>query len=412
MNTTRTTHKSGLKLISHLMPDVPAVTFNIFVHTGSRFEDAENAGVAHFFEHMVFKGTQKRPSPIQVMYELESIGAEVNAFTSQEYTCYYLKVLRENLDQGVDILTDAFVHSLLVEEEMDKERNVIKEEKKMYEDDPSSFADDMMLENLYPTDRYGRDIIGSYKTLDAINSNVMKDFIKKHYNYENTSIVVAGNVTHEQVEALVDKYFDFDSYTHGVHDPITYTQQKFEQAEYIFEREIQQTQLRLSTYGVPFMHEDMYRYIISMAILGDGFGSKLSNEVREKRGLAYSIYGYSSHWSRAGHITIGAGLQRDKVDEVKQITKDEIHKLAEGDFTPEDLQRAKEVYKAGILMNMDTTNSWVWYLGLRDCIYNDKTDIKDIIHMIDEVNHEDVVRIMKKLESAEWMTTLVVPKAG
>ncbi|MEI7603573.1 MAG: pitrilysin family protein [bacterium] len=404
-HTTKTTHKSGIRLVTHNIPDTPSVYISIFVHTGSRFETADNAGIAHFFEHMVFKGTTKRPSPHQIFYDLEMIGAEANAVTSQEFTAYFIKVLKQNLESGFEILSDAFLHSLFIEEEVDKERGVIKEEIKMYEDDPSEYATDQLVENLYPNDQYGRNIAGTIDGMNKLNGQMIKDFYKSHYFAENTVIVAAGDITHSQLEELIDRYFS--EYPHGEYHEPEFTPEPFTSSEMVYTKDVQQAQLRMATYSVPFSDPDRYKISVATSVLGSGAGSRLFIEVREKLGLAYNIYAYNNHWSQSGYVAIDAGLMPDKIETVKNIVLKEIKNLSDGDFTDNDLHRAKELYKASLLMNMDTTDSWTWFLGKYECLYGNMYTIDEVIKGIDDVTRDDIISVMSKLAVSNWHTTVV-----
>lgn len=403
--TTKTTNSKGLRIVSHLMPDTPAVYIGIYVHTGSRFEDSTNAGVAHFFEHMVFKGTEKRPTPYQVFYDLEKIGAEANAMTGQEYTCYYIKVLKQNLENGFEILSDAFLHSKLDEAEVTKEREVIKEEIKMYEDDPSEYASDQLLENMYPEDQYGRNIAGTISGMDQLDGEKIRNFFNAHYFCENTVIAAAGEITHEELENLVNKYFS--EYKQGKYAEPVFVDSKFTNPEVTYTRDMQQAQFRMATYSVPFTDPDKYKLSVATAVLGSGAASKLFIEVREKLALAYNIYAYNYCWSKSGTLIIDAGLKKDNVKQVEEVVLQEIKKLADGDFTDDDIIRAKELSKSSLLMNMDTTDSWGHKLGKEETIYNQITDIPMIITKIDEVTREDIIKVMTKFSQADWHKTIV-----
>lgn len=407
MNTEISTHKSGLRLVTHNMSDAPAVSLHIFVHTGSRYENLTINGVAHFFEHMVFKGTPTRPSPEQIAFELESIGAEVNAGTDREFTTYFIKVLKSNLEKGAEILFDAFLHSSLTEEEVNKERLVIKEEIKMYEDDPSSFTDELAISNIYPNDLFGRSVLGSDATLNNLTSHTIRDFFNRTYFFENTVIVAAGSISNQELGALIDKYFDVSAYSHGTDIEIDYTDTGFSTEESIYKKDIQQAQLRLSTHTVNYNDPKKYKYSVATDILGEGMGSKLFVEIREKLGLAYNISVAHETWSKSGFFMIALGLMSENVETAKTICFREIEKLANGEFTEADLHRAKELSKSSILMNMDTTDNWAMLLGIQETVYKKIEPIENIIRKIDEVNMPDVKDIMKELFSRPWQSTVV-----
>ena len=409
-NTIKTLHSSGLRLISHYIPDSPTIALNIFVNAGSRFENSSNNGVAHFFEHMIFKGTQKRPLPNEIFYELELIGAEANAFTDKEYTTYVIKILKANFEKGVEILFDAFLHSLLDDKEVEKERRVIKEEMKMYEDDPSTFADEKFISNLYPYDSYGYDIVGTSQTLENINSSVIRDFYKNHYFFENTVIVASGDIEHSKLESLVNKYFDISRYSHGSVNNIPFMDKSFIEPRKIYKRDIQQSQFRLGTYT--YSHSDINRFkaLVALSILGYGAGSKLFVEVREKRGLVYGIYSTPINWSQSGYISITAGLMAERINMVENICFEEMQKMADGGFSDRDITRAKEQAKSSLLMNLDTNSNWVWTLGYSECVYNESFNIYEYIKNIDNVVREDILLASQTLISSKWQGTYVIPR--
>ena len=335
------TFPSGLRLVTIPMEGTKTATVLVMVGTGSRYETKNINGISHFLEHMMFKGTTKRPDKIQIVRELESIGAEYNAFTSKEYTGYYARASAEKLDLMTDVISDIFLNSLLDEKEIEMEKGVIVEEINMYKDMPSRYIGDLFEGLLYKDQPLGWDVAGEKEIITSLKREDFVKYFNSHYIAENTVVAIAGNIKDEEVKSLVEKYFvnsrEGKSLTKvGVDDnqsgPRTLVHWK----------ETDQAHFNLGVRAFDMFDERRYALSLLGMIFGGGMTSRLFQEVREKRGLAYYVSSSSDLYTDCGIFLARAGVNKDKAAEAVEVVLEEIRKLRDGGVTEEELKQAKD----------------------------------------------------------------------
>ncbi|MCX6713404.1 MAG: pitrilysin family protein, partial [Candidatus Vogelbacteria bacterium] len=339
----RTTLKNGLRIITVPKKDSLSVNLLVLVSVGTDHETKAVNGISHFLEHMSFKGTAKRPRAIDLSSELDSLGAEYNAFTGREYTGYYVSCLPDKLDQALDILADMYLNPFFDEHEADKERGVIGEEINRSFDNPSRRVQDIFSELIYGDTSYGWSTLGTKATLKDINRPEFLAFRKKHYHAKNTVVAIAGDLEHLEITAKVERYFS--ALAAGRREP----------KEKIIERQTkpalrlefhpgQQTNIVLGFRSVGSSHKDYYPALILAGILGGTMSSRLFQKVREEMGAAYSIGAYQASFAKHGYLGISAGVETKRLEEVLRVILAETAKLKVDLVDEKELARTKDVF--------------------------------------------------------------------
>ncbi|WP_227766578.1 M16 family metallopeptidase [Zhaonella formicivorans] len=388
---------NGVRVVTEEVPYAHSAVIGIWVRTGSRNEDETNHGISHFIEHLLFKGTSKRTAK-QIAEELETVGGSLNAFTTKEYTCYYAKVLAEHLDLAIDLLSDMFFNSTFLEEDIEKEKNVVLEEIKMYEDSPDELIHDLFAQTVWQNHPLGRTILGTTSSISNLTRPKIIDYYLQKYNPHNVVVAVAGKIKHEEV---VDKLQGFfanwykkvgDSKQHG---PVP------QSAVVLNPKDTEQVQICLGAPGLPQGDENSYALIVLNNILGGGLSSRLFQEIREERGLAYSIYSYHTAYFDSGLFTIYAGTSPNKVREVIELTLKEIAKLKKNGITAEELHRTKEQIKGNLLLSMESVSNRMSRLGRTELCYGRIISAEEIVQKTGEVTAELVYDLCNMLFKAE-----------
>ena len=395
MKHTTKTLPNGLRTVSIEDKDSLSVTILILVNTGSRFEKAEEAGIAHFVEHTIFKGTKKRQDVHKIGMEVELLGAKMNAFTSFDYTGYYIKCPKENFEKAFEVLSDMFLNSLFRDKDINKERGVILEEMRMYEDQPMEKIHSVFAEMLYGKHPLGRDIIGTEDTVGSVKQKAFKDFIGKFYNAKNIVVSVAGGVKEAEVTSQVEKYFS-DVET-GEENRVL---EEFSTSETPqvkisnVQKPISQSHFIIGGF-VPGRVDKDRKYILKVAntLLGRGFGSKLFQEIREKHGLAYYVYSSIDRFEEIGYFKVAMGVENTK----KQIAVDGVLKQLEamknGDFSKDELDRAKNYMIGGLSLDLESTDQVALWYGSQLLLEKSLVEIEKVKNLIQNVNKDTIVSV-------------------
>lgn len=348
------TFPSGLRLVTVPMEGTKTATVLVLVGTGSRYETKNINGISHFLEHMMFKGTTKRPDKIQIVKELESIGAEYNAFTSKEYTGYYARASAEKLDLMTDVISDIFLNSLLDGKEIEMERGVIVEEINMYQDMPSRYIGDLFEGLLYKDQPMGWNIAGEKETVTAIKREEFVNYFNSHYIAENTVVAIAGNVTDENATALVEKYFS--NAREG--SPVIKVPVADEQSgpkSLVHFKETDQAHFHVGVRAFDMFDDRRYPLSLLNMIFGGGMTSRLFQEVREKRGLAYYVGASSDLYTDCGVFLARAGVNKDKTVEAIEVVLEEMRKIKETGVTEAELQQAKDHLNGSMAIYLESS---------------------------------------------------------
>ncbi|AHD05906.1 M16 family metallopeptidase [Paenibacillus larvae] len=394
--------KNGLRVVIEKIPTCRSVAFGIWVKTGSRNESAQNNGISHFIEHMLFKGTV-RHSAKEIAEIFDGIGGNVNAFTSKEYTCYYAKVLDEHLPIAVDVLSDMFFNSVFDKQELEKEKNVIFEEISMYEDTPDDLVHDLVARASYGEHSLGRTILGTEETLSAMNPDDLRAYMEQFYNIENTVISIAGNID-DKVIQLIEKHFG--EFTNSG-SPTSYTTPEFVGDLIFEEKKAEQNHICMSLPGMALEEDNLYPMVLLNNALGGGMSSRLFQEIREKRGLAYSVYSYHSSHMDTGLFTIYTGTAPKQTEEVLKVTMDILENVKEHGLTDLELKKGKEQLKGSLILSLESTNSRMNRLGKNELIFGKHYSLDEMIERIESVNMDHIRSLVGRLFARPFALSMV-----
>ena len=359
----KTTLANGVRVLSEEIPSVKSASIGIWINTGSRNETPENNGISHFIEHMLFKGTKKRNFQ-QIAQSLESVGGYMNAFTSKEHTCYYARVLDEFVEEAVDVLSDMVLNSTFPVKEMEKEKTVVLEEIKRSEDDPDDLVHEYFEKHIYGNHPFGRPIIGTAENIKAFTRDNLFNYTRSFYSNENVILTAAGNLTHNQLVKLAEKYLNRKRKREGKRKSFQTTKQKhlaYRQAgfskEYV--KPIQQAHLCTGTIAFNVHNKMRYPGLVMNSVLGDGMSSRLFQQIREKHGLAYSVYSFLTMMKETGVFGVYVGTDKNSVQNAIELTYNELHKLKTKPLATTELKRAKAQLKGSMLMSLESSTGSV-----------------------------------------------------
>lgn len=382
------------------MHGVETVAISIRVQTGSVNEKPEDQGISHFLEHMAFKGTKTR-SALDIASEFDAIGGNFNAYTSHESTVYYAKTLRENMDVSMSILSDILQNSLYDAEEINREKEVILQELAMTIDTPDDIIFDMFQEAAYPKQSFGRSILGTVDTVkNASRDQILKYVHNNHYN-QNIIISAAGKISHPELLDLVSKYFHGFKSKGAKHIEAV----EYKGGDIRVERDLEQNHVIIGFQSVPFTHPDYYAHQVLSLIAGGGMSSRLFQEIREKRGLAYSVGAAASNYSKTGTFSVYAGTSMEKSNECIDVAIDELLKLSY-DITSDEIERAKSQVRASLLMGQEGSVPRVQKLSGNLSAFGRYIYTEETIQKINEVDKTTLERCAKELFSVNNTPTL------
>lgn len=399
------TCQNGVRIVLENIPTVRSVAIGVWVGTGSRYEIPELNGVSHFLEHMFFKGTKTR-SARQIAESFDSIGGQVNAFTSKEYTCYYAKVLDTHAEFALEILADMFFNSTFEDEELMKEKNVVLEEIKMYEDTPDDMVHDLLSKAVYEDHPLGYPILGTEETLSSFTGDTLRKYMHDNYTPENVVITVAGNVS-DQFISVVEKYF---GYYEGKRQNFIKKKPTFHANKIAKEKDTEQAHLCIGFEGLHVGHKDIYSLITLNNILGGSMSSRLFQEVREQKGLAYSIFSYHSAFQDNGIITIYGGTGVNQLDVLFETIQETLLKLKKEGITEKELKNSKEQLKGSFMLSLESTNSRMSRNGKNELLLGRHRSLDEIIKLIDEVTIESVDKLAQSIFSDNYSVSLISPE--
>ncbi|MEE8173218.1 MAG: pitrilysin family protein [Alphaproteobacteria bacterium] len=382
---------NGLRVVSEDMPQLETASIGVWVDVGARYESADINGVSHLLEHMAFKGTKRR-SALAIAEEIEAVGGHVNAYTSREQTAYYAKVMKEDIALAVDILADILQHSTFAEAELERERAVVIQEIAQAHDTPDDVVFDQFQEIVYPDQPLGRTILGPAAQVANYSRDVLAEYMGRHYNAQRMVVVGAGRLEHE---ALVDLAGGaFDALPNA--DSATGLTAKYEGGDARTSRDLEQAHLVLGFNGIAYGDPDFYTVQLLSTLLGGGMSSRLFQEIRERRGLAYAIFTFSSSYTDGGVFGVYCGTSPDKLSELTPVIADEMLKVCDM-VTPEEVERARAQLKAGLLMSLESSSSRCERLGRHMLIFNRSIPIEEMVAEIDAIAAADVVRVARRI---------------
>ncbi|MCY0946502.1 M16 family metallopeptidase [Streptomyces antarcticus] len=390
----RTVLPGGLRIVTETLPAVRSATFGIWAHVGSRDETPTLNGATHYLEHLLFKGTEKR-SALDISAAIDAVGGEMNAFTAKEYTCYYARVLDTDLPLAVDVVCDMLTGSLIREEDVVAERGVILEEIAMTEDDPGDVVHDLFARTMYGDTPLGRPVLGTVDTINALGADRIRRFYKKHYDPRHLVVAAAGNVDHNKLVRQVRAAFDragalgrTDAEPIG---PRTGTRRirTAGRVEHV-NRKTEQAHVVLGMPGLARTDERRWALGVLNTALGGGMSSRLFQEVREKRGLAYSVYSYTSGFADTGLFGVYAGCRPGQVHDVLRICRDELDKVAADGLGDEEIKRAIGQLSGSTVLGLEDTGAIMNRIGKSELCWGDQMSVDDLLARIAAVTPDDV----------------------
>ncbi|MCL5935533.1 MAG: insulinase family protein [Firmicutes bacterium] len=377
---------NGIQLLTEDIPHVRSLAVGVWINVGSRDEGDEVAGISHFIEHLMFKGTEKRTAK-QIAEALDAVGGQLNAFTTKEYTCYYARVLDEHLELALDILSDMLFSSKFAVPDIDRERNVIIEEIKMYEDTPDELVHDVFANTIWQMHPLGRPIIGHADVIKRLDRDTFLGYLNKYYVPGNIVISLAGNIDHELAAQKIGFYFG------GLRGDLSHRAMDLPNSRkevFCRTKDTEQVHLCLGTPGMPLEHEQIYTFQLVNTILGGGLSSRLFQEIREQRGLVYSIYSYHSSYYDTGIFCVYAGLSKENVSPALDLIFKEIKDIRDNGVSDQELRRAKDQLKGNLLLSLENVNTRMSRLGKSQLYLGKVVSPDEIVQRIEKVSGQDI----------------------
>jgi predicted Zn-dependent peptidase len=405
---TAETFPSGLRLVTESMPHVRSVTVGVWLTRGSRHESDAEAGIAHFVEHMLFKGTTSR-SARDIAQLVDGVGGQLDAFTAKEYASYYIKVLDEHLGIAIDLLSDMLLRPALAPDDVVKEQGVILEEIKMVEDAPDDLVHEVLAGHFWPRHPLGRPILGTPETVTSFDSPGLRDYFQRTYLAPNLVVAAAGRFDHARLRDMVVRAFEqlpAAPQSDGTQPPsvtpgITFRRKPIEQAH-----------LCLGTPAYHQTHRDRHALFVLNTILGGSMSSRLFQHIREERGLAYVVYSGLTTYTDAGMLTVYAGCASERVREVVDLTMAELQTLRDSPVPAEELKRAKDHLKGSLMLNLESTSSRMSHLARQHIQFGRHFTLDEILAEIDRVSAADVQRVAAELFRNGGLAASVVGPAA
>jgi predicted Zn-dependent peptidase len=389
----RDTLSNGVRLLAAPMPQVQSVACFIMLAAGSRYETAETNGIAHFAEHMFFKGTERRPTAQQIGLELDGIGAEFNAFTGKEYTGYYVKCAAEHREHSFDVLVDMLRHSKFEPEEIEREKGVIVEEMNMYFDTPRDYISGVYHQLLYDDTPLGWDIIGRKETVRAAKRETFLEYVQKWYRAPRMVVGVAGNYpdsVRDELEALLGEVEGGDP---GAPRPQEAPANGSGPRVKVHSKESDQAHICIGVPSYPLVHPDRYALQLVGTVLGTGMSSRLFSEVRERRGLAYYVFATNHSYTDTGTLYSQAGVDINRIDEAIETIARELGKIADERVPDEELEKAKNVAKGRFVLQTESPHGMIMFGLRREVLEGKAAEPEEILQELDKVTADDVQRV-------------------
>ena len=403
----RTTLDNGLRVVTSSMSHTRSVTVSVYVGAGSRYEPDDRAGISHVVEHLVFKGTERRPHPIDISGGVEGVGGMLNASTEQEMTVYWSKVALPYLEDTLDLLIDMVRNSVYDPEELERELLVVIEEQKMVNDQPSGRVEALIEELLWPGHPLGRDIAGTSESVSGITRDMVLKHVGRFYTPENIVVSVAGNVEHERVVDLAA------SMSRGCWQPgaarswAPFSGGHAGPEVRLESRRTEQSHLAIAVPGVSLSHPDRYAVEMLSVALGEGMSSRLFVEVREKRGLAYDIHSSTAHFLDCGALLIMAGVDPRTLHDAVRTILDVVGELGDT-LTEDEVERARRMHTGMVALSMEDTRVVSAWMGAQEMLFGRVLGVDDVVERVNSVSVDDVCRVAQDLLRTEHLRMAVV----
>src|SRR5687767_846318 len=386
------------------MPHVRSVSIGVWLARGSRHEPQDQSGIAHFVEHMLFKGTATRTAE-DIAQAIDSIGGQMDAFTAKEYASYYIKVLDEHLPLAIDVLADIVRHPAFAPEDIEREKKVVLEEIKMVEDTPDDLVHELFTENFWHDHPLGRPILGTRETVEALSADKLRTYFGDAYTAENMIVAAVGNVTHSRVRELVERFLGSVP-RRGT--PIVDRPPQVIPRIVIRNKELEQSHVCLGTSGYRQDHEDRYASYVLNTVLGGSMSSRLFQNVREKRGLAYAVFSGLSAYRDAGSMTVYAGCANDAVGELIDVVIAELRRLKDEPLDDAELRRAKDHLKGSLMLNLESTSSRMSHIARQEIYFDRQFGFDETLEGVQRVTPDDIQRVARDLFASDALAATVL----
>jgi len=398
----KTTLSNGIRIVTESLQHSKVVSVGVWIDVGSRDEHDLNSGSAHFVEHMLFKGTTNH-SAQDIAKEFDVLGGSANAFTTRENTCLHATVLDTNLPTLVELFTDLLANSLFSDEEIERERQVILQEIHMVEDMPDDHIHDLFAGLLWGIHPLGKTILGSHEIVAAMDSRKLREYVQRYYTTDKIVIAAAGKVDHGDFVSLWHKAFDKFGQTN---DPALKRNEPalLPSNREIYAKPLEQAHILLGTYGLSVIDPDRFAYLLLNVLLGGNMSSRLFQEIREKRGLAYSIYSYIASYSNCGYLAIYMGVDRESVNESLTLIAREINKLQDTPVSKSELANAKDFIKSGLFLSMENMEAIMTRIARNELYYSKYISLEEVVDSIDRVTGKDILRLGSKIFGRQKLT--------
>ena len=386
----KTVLDNGIRILSREMPDTRSVSLGIWVENGSRHESRQQNGISHFLEHLYFKGTERR-NATQIAEEMDSVGGVLNAFTAKEYTCYYVKVLDENLPLAVDLLADIFLHSVFDPEEIERERTVILQEISQSEDTPDDYVHDLFSLDFFPDHPLGRPICGDAATVGKMHREDFLNFVRERYLPGRVIVAAAGHLSHEYLAKEMGQRLG------GIPNSKLNIQNsklispKLRSGVFQHAKPLEQAHLCFGVAAIHQSHPKRYAAYVLNTILGGGMSSRLFQEIREKRGRAYSVYSFLSSYRDVGYLGIYAGTSLEWAEEVVELILREMKRMGAGEIRDQEIERTKNQLVGNMILGLESSDSWMSHIAKDEIYFGKAISLEDIIQGVRSVSRDDVV---------------------
>ena len=398
--------RNGVRVVAERIDHVRSAAIGVWIGNGSRFESAEQNGISHFIEHMIFKGTEKRTAR-HIASMMDAMGGQSNAFTTKDCTCYYMKVLDTHLHTAAELLADMFLCSSFADEDIELERGVVLEEIDMYEDTPEDVATEKLFEACYEGTALGRPILGTEETLARMDSKALHDYVRKNYHPEDTVVALSGSFSDADLDYICELFGEMQGSGRNKIEPAHYQPRVV-----IRSKEIEQNHLCLGFPGLPLLDDKRYAYQLMNAIIGGGMSSRLFQTVRERNGMCYSIYSFPSSHVDTGMFSIYVGLgQEDEAKAAKLICNVLRDFCAEGP-TREELSRCREQLKSNLLMGLESTNARMHHLGRYELFADHVISSDELVAAYDAVTADQVRALANEMFRFDQASICAVGNTG
>ncbi|MEI6478432.1 MAG: pitrilysin family protein [bacterium] len=401
------TTSNGISLVVVPLPATAAVTAIVLMEVGSRYESDHQRGLAHFAEHMVFKGGRKFLTAQQIAQTLDAVGGEFNAFTAQEFTGFYTKTAGNHLELGLDVLSDMVLHATFPEEELTKEKGVIVEEINMYEDMPMRKVDQVLADLVYGDSPLGRPITGTKESVTAFTAEDFRDYRKQFYMGSKCTVIIAGAVEFDQAKEMVERFFAELPQGEG-YEPEVAEYQATEKRVRLEHKASEQTHLMLVTKGYPIAHPKKYPYRLLATILGGNMSSRLFTSVREQQGLCYYVRAMPDSYRETGMLVASAGVDNARLPQAVAAIMVELRKIREELVTPEELDRAQQFLLGKMLLSLEDSEQVAEFYGMQSLLEKGIEDTESIEKKILAVTAEEIREVAQELLQEQWLRLAVI----